>query len=335
MCSCGKVRAWELAAAATAAAAGSRPLHGLPIALPLMPTLPRLSCPHRHALLPGRSDYFPAEGRTPGSGSKKGFTRGARPIPPRPPLGGGPGGSEAPASPGGGSYGASPGAGSYGSLSRRGSHFERYFAEREAAAAGFTGPGSLGPRGATPPSARGSGGAHTPGRASATAAGAGDHFVPILPQRVDGLKRVVHVAVGEKHSLAVQRWSAAQLAGLPNMPWLASDARGTHALAPDTAAALYTRATGGEESGLLTTPRSASGGDLSAEPSTAESSAPASPEPPFSPMRPRSRRQGPDGSCVGAPSLQRLAEEVVARHLVDPRTALQVCRPPARAAATC
>lgn len=39
--------------------------------------------------------------------------------------------------------------------------------------------------------------------------------------RVEGLKRAVCVAVGEKHSLALQRWSAAQLVGLPRIPWLA------------------------------------------------------------------------------------------------------------------
>ena len=120
----------------------------------------------------GRSDYFPADGRQPGSGSKKMYSSRGHPIP-RPALAllGGEGGSA-------GSYGAgdAPASGSFGSLSRRGVHFERFAAEREATQGGlsFGGPSSLGVRGATPPSSR-----STPAKAAA----AGDAFVPIIPER--------------------------------------------------------------------------------------------------------------------------------------------------------
>lgn len=46
--------------------------------------------------------------------------------------------------------------------------------------------------------------------------------------RVEGLKRAAAVAVGEKHSLALQRWSAAQLPGLQHVPWLAAPAAAHH-----------------------------------------------------------------------------------------------------------
>eukprot|EP00887_Chlorella_sp_A99_P006446 scaffold3.g6446.t1 len=253
----------------------------------------------------GRSDYFPAEGRQPGSGSKKGHgSRAGRPIPPRM------SGHTADGGGGGGSCGEGT-PGSYGSHNRRpGSHFERFVAEREAGA-DWAGPSSLGgARGATPPSAR-----STP----AKGAGAGDDaFAPIVAERVEGLKRVVHVAVGEKHSLAVQRWAAAQLAGLPHIPWLDDD---VHAAPPAAdEGALYARAADGEDGSQLATPRST--GDLSAEPSGAES-APGSPLL-YSPIRPGRRRRPTAPGDVGAPSLQRMCEEVVARHLVEPRTALQV-----------
>lgn len=148
----------------------------------------------------------------------------------------------------------------------------------------------------------------------------------VLPCRVEGLKRVVHVAVGEKHSLAVQRWAAAQLRGLPFMPWLADDLRAASPAAGwrtlDDGSGLFMRVADGDEGGRqLATPRTC--GDLSAEPSGADS-APGSPEVLYSPMRPGDRRRRASPGEVGVPTLQRLCEEEVARHLVDPRTTLQV-----------
>ena len=168
----------------------------------------------------GRSDFFPAEGRKSGSGSKKtGSTSGKTPKGGRSrsiPIAG--------VSPDGrspsalaqhlcGSGGADGGsAGSWGSSSRPrpGSFLERVYSQKAnlsggGAGSGITGlPGSLSSRPDTP-------------RAAARAV---DSFPPIDPQRVLGLKRAGLVAVGEKHSLALQRWSAVQLDGLPLMPWL-------------------------------------------------------------------------------------------------------------------
>lgn len=127
----------------------------------------------------GRSDYFPAEGRQPGSGSKKpASATKARPIP------GGSGrislGGEGPAlgsSPyGSHSYSDSqPAGGSYGSHSRRaGSFIERFAREREAAAGGH--PGSWG--------AAGSAGRSGLELGSATkSARLGDTFERIRPER--------------------------------------------------------------------------------------------------------------------------------------------------------
>lgn len=101
----------------------------------------------------GRSDYFPAEGRQPGSGSKKpssGSATKARPIP------GGAGGGgmrislggEAPL---GSRYGAAEcGTGSYGSHTRRpGSYIERFAREREASAVFGTSPAAAGAPGSS------------------------------------------------------------------------------------------------------------------------------------------------------------------------------------------
>ena len=52
------------------------------------------------------------------------------------------------------------------------------------------------------------------------------------------MKRTAAVAVGEKHSLAVQRWSAAQLEGMVAVPWLQQPAPA----APPGAAAAATAA---------------------------------------------------------------------------------------------
>ena len=132
----------------------------------------------------GRSDYFPAEGRQPGSGSKKPASASkARPIPggggrislggEGPVLGTSPYGSQ--------SFGEGlPAGGSYGSHSRRaGSFIERFAREREAAAgghAGSWGAGSAGRGGLEPGSA-------------AKAARLGDTFERIRPERWDGCGR--------------------------------------------------------------------------------------------------------------------------------------------------
>jgi hypothetical protein len=140
----------------------------------------------------GRSDYFPAEGRQPGSGSKKpgaGSATRARPIP-RPPgaTRAAPGSGEPPL---GGSYGAD-GGGSAGSLHRRPASFaERFAREREAASGGAgagasllgTSPSASAPLGASL-------GAGSAGRGVELSAGSGsrpsrasDTFERILPER--------------------------------------------------------------------------------------------------------------------------------------------------------
>lgn len=336
----------------------------------------------------GRSDYFPAEGRQPGSGSKKPGSASAsraRPIPGR--AGGGTRislGSEAPLP--GGSPGSAdaPYGGSYGSHShsrRAGSWIERFAREREAA----TSVGAVGSYGAGGSAGRvdvlgaGTGGSGSkPSRAGDTferihpercglrgsTAGfvAGHsrramqeaegealrpawrhlcrqrgHGLPPIsrpcavrapPRRVEGLKRVVAVAVGEKHSLAVQRWSAAQLDGMAHVPWLQAplDAAAPAAAAEAAAAeeeAWFQQAV----DGLVGSP----GGDelrgvlaaAGAESPAAGLLSPARP----SPMRPGPRRERGSGPALGPPSLQRICEEEVARRLVDPRTCLQVGPP--------
>lgn len=71
------------------------------------------------------------------------------------------------------------------------------------------------------------------------------------------MKRAVWVSVGEKHSLALQRWSAAQLPGLERIPWLEDAAYSE----PDPAVGdtMCSRATGS----LFSTPRSGRESDTS------------------------------------------------------------------------
>ena len=154
--------------------------------------------------------------------------------------------------------------------------------------------------------------------------------LPCPPSRVEGLKRAVAVAVGEKHSLAVQRWSAAQLEGMAPVPWLAVAQPAPQGAAAAAAAAAaeeerwYQHAADGlVDSSQLATPRGLAA--LDAEPSGAESAASPSPSPGKpSPVRPAPRRARLAAGTVGVPSLQRICEEEVARRLVDPRTCLQV-----------
>ncbi len=148
---------------------------------------------------------------------------------------------------------------------------------------------------------------------------------------MEGLKRAVAVTVGEKHSIAVQRWSAAQLEGMAHVPWLTAAAPVPHGAAAAAALAdeedhWYQHAADGlVDTSQLTTPRGLAA--LEAEASAAESIATASPSPSpgkSSPVRPGPRRTRPAAGTVGVPSLQRICEEEVARRLVDPRTCLQV-----------
>lgn len=146
----------------------------------------------------GRADYFPAEGRPSGSGSaKEGSRARGRPIPAAP-LPAGTLGRLADVGGSGASSehrfsGASPG--SYGSAGRQqaGSFFERAYSQRAKE------------------------------RDAPPLRQAEDAFAPIVPQRVHGVKRVGAVAVGEKHSLALQLWSAVQLEGLEPIPWLGGE----------------------------------------------------------------------------------------------------------------
>ena len=144
----------------------------------------------------GRSDYFPAEGRQPGSGSKK---PGSASKPPRLAPGGGSGGLRIALGGGGGgggngeaplgsSYGAEwgggAGNGSYGSSSysrRPGSFIERFAREREAG--GSVGPGSFGAAGS-------SGRPDMLGSAGKSARGSQDVYARITPLRWAGAEHL-------------------------------------------------------------------------------------------------------------------------------------------------
>ena len=138
----------------------------------------------------------------------------------------------------GGSYGAaeavvsgrSPSGDSWGSSShgKYGSFLERVNAEKKSGGGGGEKSSCYG---ASPSRLTGGGGggglstrADTPRSAARAAMAAVDAFEPILPEKVLALKRAGVVAVGEKHSLALQRWSAVQLEGLPVLPWLKNGA---------------------------------------------------------------------------------------------------------------
>ncbi len=137
----------------------------------------------------GRSDYFPAEGRQPGSGSKKpgsGSATKARLIPGGSASGGGMRLSLGGEVPLGSSFGAAAecGTGSYGSHSRRpGSYIERFAREREASGTFGTSPaaasGLSGSYGAVSRPELSFGGSANP-RASSRAS---DVFEKIRPER--------------------------------------------------------------------------------------------------------------------------------------------------------
>jgi len=161
-----------------------------------------------------------------------------------------------------------------------------------------------------------------------TAAGPDGCFQRIEPYRVDSLRRATAIAVGEKHTLALQSWSVAQLKGLPHLPWLASqledqqrrndvdeeeegeaiddddDDDEAAALSPDDR----------HNKGITTT----SGGHNRSRPHSTIT--------PLSPLMPGSLTPSAAkrGSNLGPPALQAICEAAVAQQLVDPRTALQV-----------
>ncbi len=268
----------------------------------------------------GRSDFFPAEGRQSGSGSKNKTSKGlpllsggtpkhGRPIPSSilgsSPLGVGLSGGFS-SSEFVGSGGAHGGAGSYGSLNRpkysngaaSSSFLERVYSQKMQQREG----GAIATSSSFAPGSGGGGGAsssfsarpETP-RSAARAALAGiDAFAPIIPEKVRGLKRAGVVAVGEKHSLAVQRWSAVQLEGLSALPWLKARVHNnTNSEWEDDDAS-----------------------DVLEEESSTGMLSPTS--------SPQKLEFVKDSSSAAVPSLQQLCEEAVAQMLVDPRTALQI-----------
>ncbi len=256
----------------------------------------------------GRSDFFPAEGRQSGSGSKKtgnslipgnisgssisGGTpkHGGRPIPGdifgSSPLSGGGGVSFEFAGSAGGSYGSlnrpkySNGGGGSGSFLERVYSQKMQQQQREGGGA-MSSPFGEAPRSAT--------------RASLPGV---DAFPPIIPEKVLGLKRAGVVAVGEKHSLAVQRWSAVQLEGLPVLPWLKPRVAGDNS-------------SDWEVDGIQ-----------EEETTSAVQSAQSSPQK----LDQQSNNDDDESATTTTtpPSLQQLCEETVAQMLVDPRTALQI-----------
>ncbi|KAL4535240.1 hypothetical protein Ndes2437A_g05967 [Nannochloris sp. 'desiccata'] len=270
----------------------------------------------------GRSDFFPAEGRQSGSGSKKtgtlssaggmlsgGTPKHGRPIPSS--IFG-----SSPLGPRGGissdfvGSGGAHGAGSYGSGNRpkygnggSGSFLERVYTQKmqqqregNTAAASSIAPGSVG--GGTGLSVR----PETPLSAARAASVGIDAFASIVPEKVVGLKRAGVVAVGEKHSLAVQRWSAVQLEELPVLPWLKPS------IGNDIAAEWE---------------------DDGASDAQEEENSSGIPYTQSSPQK-VDHLNTDDASVAGAsttttlPSLQQLCEEAVGQMLVDPRTALQI-----------
>lgn len=165
----------------------------------------------------GRSDFFPAEGRRPGSGSKKPSSSiKGRPIlrPPMPPnnsvvsfqdhsLAHG-GSLGCYSSPKGVSWGDTQQShGSIGSRRSGGSLLlEKFAAERRT--------GGASPEGCVD---------SLPG----TVHEMPDTFEKIVSYRVEGLKRAAAVAVGEKHTLAIQAWGVrSSLEAFANVPWWAA-----------------------------------------------------------------------------------------------------------------
>lgn len=241
----------------------------------------------------GRSDFFPAEGRLAGSGSKnaKKGQRGGFPIPlPHSNMGrGGRHGGLGSCEGGHGSWGGrgTPGASSPTCMMSSGaspvivpgSSAERLYATKhhlEGHSPG-TGQAHVGPHGWRGSEAN----SPSPARVESTP------FQPIAPQRVLGLKRAMAVAVGEKHSLAIQCWGALQLASLPALPWLVSSPmEERNSCVPESDAI----SDGENEDEICRT-----------EPAESEKN-----------------------SSIGPLTLQCCCEEVVASSMVDPRTVLQV-----------
>lgn len=278
----------------------------------------------------GRSDFFPAEGRRSGSGSKKkeeitssgiggimsgGTPKHGRPIPSSvygsSPLGMRSGGLSSDFI----GMGSGNGASSYGSGNRSkfgcngmsGSFLERVYSQKmQQHKDGNTpsspcAPGSGGGGGNSSCSAR----PETPRSASRAALVGIDAFAPIVPEKVVGLKRAGVVAVGEKHSLALQRWNAVQLEGLPALPWLTPGVRNEIAAEWEDDGASDGVQEEDNGSGIHLTLKRSSPSKLD-------------------------NLIDDDSTDAGAsvtttpPSLQQLCEEAVGQMLVDPRTALQI-----------
>ncbi|KAK9788862.1 hypothetical protein WJX73_003208 [Symbiochloris irregularis] len=140
----------------------------------------------------------------------------------------------------------------------------------------------------------------------------GTVYIAICPVRVEGIQQVAAVAVGEKHSLALQRWHAGPPVplGLSNRPGpmaeLTSPCFSHSSLGytdrqeeQDWSAAADNLAEGSEQ-----------GSALASLPST--------------PSRMGLAAAGGAGESCGVPSLQRMCEACVADHLAEPRTALQL-----------
>ncbi|CAL8469414.1 g8955 [Coccomyxa elongata] len=137
----------------------------------------------------------------------------------------------------------------------------------------------------------------------------------ILPARVEGVKRVTHAAVGEKHSLALQSWCATPLA--LRMRSASSGALSTalsgHMDRAASAAESVGLAGPWEEEEVMREQRSS--GLEDAEKSAYWRSLEAL-------QGPSSRPASAGRQLGGIVSLQRLCERTVARHMVEPRSAL-------------
>ena len=134
-------------------------------------------------------------------------------------------------------------------------------------------------------------------------------FKPIIPQRVPNIKRAGLVVVGEKHTLALQRWSVVQLDALPIVPWLFNHYK------PIKAAEKGYHDEFNQESDLFE--KDLNDSDTELEQTIAESPDVGN----DIHIQTNSSRGEAD---IGVISLQNLCEAAVACQLVDPRTALQV-----------
>ncbi|KAK9908199.1 hypothetical protein WJX75_004163 [Coccomyxa subellipsoidea] len=137
----------------------------------------------------------------------------------------------------------------------------------------------------------------------------------ILPTRVEGVKRVTHAAVGEKHSLALQSWCATPLSMRLRSASSGALSSAASGLLDRAASAAVLEGLAGpmEEYELAREQQMHAAEDAEAASywhSLESLQGPAS--------RPGSARR----QAGGPASLQRLCERTVARHMVEPRSAL-------------